>query len=180
MGMITDEVLRAQLVLAVKNSAKWRARRAEQHPDDQRNISSSRSLVALAERLEALPVNNPHLAAYLEIMERAVGVAVAKRSVLHDISDIEQRCIGRYGFDYPHDDNGNPAPFLFVLTREMTDLVEEEEERIKEKKGVADYQATAEAASEAAKETRRTAAREAPQKTRRGRRKRPSQGALAH
>jgi hypothetical protein len=112
-------------------------------------------------------------------MERAVAVAVAKRSVLHDISDLEQRCIGRYGFDYPHDDNGNPAPFLFVLTREMTDLVEEEEERIKEK-NVADYQATAEAASEAAKETARTAAREAPQKTRRGRRKRPSQGALAH
>ena len=174
MGMITDEVLRAQLVLAVKKSAKWRARRAEQHPDDQRNISSSRSLVALAERLEALPANNPHLAAYIDIMERAVAVAVAKHSVLHDISDIESRCIGRYGFDYPQDDNGNPAPFLFVLTREMTDLVEEEEERIKEKKD--DYEPTAEAANE----TARQAAREASKKTRRGRRKRPSQGALAH
>ena len=178
MGMITDEVLRAQLVLAVKNSAKWRARRAEQHPDDQRNISSSRSLVALAERLEALPVSNPHLAAYIDIMERAVAVAVAKRSVLHDISDIESRCIGRYGFDYAQSDNGNPALFLFVLTREMTDLVEEEE-RIKEKKDDPNCGAAAEGAREAAKETARKAASEAPKKTRRGRRKRPSQGALA-
>ena len=177
--MVTDEVLRAQLALAVKNSAKWRARRAEQHPDDQRNISSSRSLVALAERLEALPVSNPHLAAYIDIMERAVAVAVAKRSMLHDISDIESRCIGRYGFDYAQSDNGNPALFLFVLTREMTDLVEEEE-RIKEKKDDdPNYGAAAEAAREAAKETARKAASEAPKKTRRGRRKRPSQGALA-
>ncbi|HEV2550006.1 MAG TPA: hypothetical protein VGU20_22030 [Stellaceae bacterium] len=178
--MITDEVLRAQLVLAVTNSAKWRARRAEQHPDDQRNISSSYSLAALAKRLDALPVNNPHLAAYIQIMERAVAVAVAKRSVLHDISEIESRCIGRYGFDYAQGDDGNPAPFLFVLTREMTDLVEEEEERITEKKAGADDAVRAGAASGAAKETTRQGAREASRKTRRGRRKRPSQGALAH
>lgn len=178
MGMITDEVLRAQLVRAVKSSAKWRARRAEQYPDDQRNISSSRSLVALAERLEALPANNPHLAAYIDIMERAVTVAVAKRSVLHDISDIERRCIGRYGFDYSQGDNGNPALFLFLLTREMTDLVQDEEVRIKEKKD--DYEPPPEVASDRANETGRQAAREASKKTRRGRRKRPSQGALAH
>ena len=125
------EVLRAQLVLAVENSAEWRARKAERHHDDERNISSLRSLAALAKRLEALPVNNLHLAAYIEIMERAVEVD--KGAVPHDISNIELQCILRYGFDYPQD--GNPAPFLFVLTREITDLVEEEEERIKEKTG---------------------------------------------
>jgi len=128
------EVLRAQLVLAVENSAEWRARKAERHRDDERNISSLRSLAALAKRLEALPVNNLHLAAYIEIMERAVEVD--KGTVPHDISNIELQCILRYGFDYPQD--GNPAPFLFVLTREITDLVEEEEERIKEKTGEAD------------------------------------------
>src|SRR5579864_3751949 len=132
--MITDELLRAQLVLAIENAAKWRARRAEQHPADKGNISSSQSLAALAKGLESLPVNNPHLAAYVDIMARAVTVAVAKRSVLHDLSSIESQCIGRYGFDYPLDGNDNPAPFLFVLTREITDLVEEEEAGIKEKK----------------------------------------------
>src|SRR5579883_1856503 len=132
--MITDEGLRAQLVRAIENAAQWRARRAARHPADKRNISSSQSLVALAKSLESLPTNNPHLTAYVDIMERAVAVAVAKRSVLHDLSSIEWQCIGRYGFDYPLDRNDNPAPFLFVLTREITDLVEEEEAGIKEKK----------------------------------------------
>src|SRR5690348_11859817 len=123
--MITDEVLRAQLVLAIENAATWRAKRAERHPADKRNINSSQSLAALAKRLEAMPVNNPHLAAYIDIMERAVTVAVAKRSVLQGISSVESQFIGRYGFDYPLDGNDNPAPFLFVLTREITHLVEE-------------------------------------------------------
>jgi len=124
--MITDEVLRAQLVLAVENSAKRRAKKA-----DGRHISSSQSLAALAKKLEALPINNPHLAAYLEIMARVV--AVAQGSALRDISKIETHCIGRYGVDYPRDGNGNPAPFLFVLTRAITELVEEEEERNKKR-----------------------------------------------
>ena len=175
--MITDEVLRAQLVLAIEKSAKWRARRAEQHPDDQRNVSCSRSLAALAKRLEALPVNNPHFAAYLEIMERAVAVALAKRSVLHEISNIESRCIGRYGFDYPQDGHGSPGPFLFVLTREMTDLVEEEEDRIKEK-GATHYRAAKNVASEAVAGATDAAASEAARKPPTRRRKRPSQGAL--
>jgi hypothetical protein len=176
--MITDEVLRAQLVLAIEKSASWRARRAEQHPDDQRNISSARSLAALAERLKALPVNNPHLTAYIGIMERAVAVAIARRSVLHEISNIESRCIGRYGFDYPQDDHGSPAPFLFVLTREMTDLVEEEEDRIKEKKGETHCGVARRGESKAALEVADEAPREASKKPSSTRRKRPSQGAL--
>jgi hypothetical protein len=129
--MITDEVLRAQLVLAIENSAKWRARRVERYRDAKSNIGLSRSLAALAKRLEALPINNPHLAAYVEIMERAA--TVAKRSMRDDISKIESQCIGRYGCHYPQE--GNPAPFLFVLTREITDLVEEEE-RIRARRGI--------------------------------------------
>jgi hypothetical protein len=175
--MIKDEVLRAQLVLAVENAATWRAGRAEQYPADKRNIRSAQSLAALTKRLEALSVNNPHLAAYIEIMERAVAVAVAKRSVLHRISNLASQCIGRYGFDYPQDGNDNPAPFLFVLTREITDLVEEEEERIKEKKGVPDDEALREVVAAAAKETHERA-KDTSKK--RSSKRRPSQGALAH
>jgi hypothetical protein len=175
--MIKDEVLRAQLVLAVENAATWRAGRAEQFPADKRNVRSAQSLAALTKRLEALSVNNPHLAAYIEIMERAVAVAVAKRSVLHRISNLASQCIGRYGFDYPQDGNGNPAPFLFVLTREMTDLVEEEEERIK-KKGAPDDEALREVVATAAKETAHERAKGTSKK--RPSKRRPSQGALAH
>jgi hypothetical protein len=176
--MVKDEVLRAQLVLAVENAAKWRATRAEQHPTDQRNITSSQSLAALAKRIESLPVNNPHLAAYIDVMERAVAIAVAKRSVLHALSNVESQFIGRYGFDYPRDGNDNPAPFLFVLTREITDLVEEEEERIQEKRDEPDNEAPIEAAAEAATETAHAAEKKAAKKT--PSRRRPSQGALAH
>jgi hypothetical protein len=172
--MVKDEVLRAQLVLAVENAAKWRATRAEQHPTDQRNISSSQSLGALAKRLESLPVNNPHLAAYIDVMERAVAIAVAKRSVLHALSNVESQFIGRYGFDYPRDSDDNPAPFLFVLTREITDLVEEEEERIQEKKDEPDNEAPTEVAAEAAHAAEKKAAKKPSS------RRRPSQGALAH
>lgn len=171
--MIKDEVLRAQLVLAVENGAKWRARRAEQFPADKRNISSAQSLAALTKRLEGLPLNNPHLAAYIDVMERAVAVAVAKRSVLQGISNIESQCIGRYGFDYAQDGIDNPAPFLFVLTREIADLVEEEEARIKEKKDAVDDGARSEAAVAAVKAAAKTSKRSAGKR-------RPSQGALAH
>ena len=174
--MITDEVLRAQLVLAIENAARWRAMRAERHPADKRNISSSRSLAALAKRLESLPANNPHFMAYVNIMERAVAVAVAKRSMLHDLSSVESQCIGGYGFDYPMDGNDNPAPFLFVLTREITDLVEEEEAGFN-KKSRADEKAAREVASEAAKEAAHQTAQKPSKKA--SRLRRPSQGALA-
>ena len=176
--MIKDEVLRAQLVLAVENAAKWRATRAEQHPADQRNISSSQLLATLAKRLESLPVNNPHLTAYIDVMERAVAIAVAKRSVLHALSNVESQFIGRYGFEYPRDGDDNPAPFLFVLTREITDLVEEEEERIQERKGEPDCAAPKEAAGEVATETTHAAEKKAAKKP--SSRRRPSQGAFAH
>jgi hypothetical protein len=146
---------REQLEMAVSSSSEWRAEKAAQYPNDKRNISSCESLAKLAKKLEALPLNNPHLVAYAEMMERAIEL----EDVVTRISEIESPYIGRYGFDYPQ--TGAPAAFLKGLTQEIATLVEEEEERVKEEKLEADYEEAKEAADEAAKEAADEAAKEA-------------------
>jgi hypothetical protein len=137
-----------QLVLAVEGSSWWRAEKAEQYPDDERNVSSSESLAKLAERLQALPRDDVHLVAYAEAIDRAVELS-KECDLLSNISRTESQYIGRYGFDYPED--GDPSEFLESLTQEIESLIEDVEERVKDERLEAEHEAAAEEADEAAK-----------------------------
>jgi hypothetical protein len=144
-----------QLVLQVVSSADWRASKAEQYPDDKRNIKSSQSLTRLAKKLSVLPADDERVAAYGEVMDRAVEL----ENPLYDISQAHSRYIGRYGFDYPQD--GDPAVFLDELTEECQGFVAAEEEQITEAESEERYEAAKEVAGEAAKEAAHEAAKEA-------------------
>jgi hypothetical protein len=145
----------ALLVQQVESSAEWRASKAEQYPNDRRNIKSSQSLTRLAEKLNALPLDDEHVTAYEEMMDRAVEL----ENPLYDISQAHSRYIGRYGFDYLQD--GNPVVFLDELTEECQGFVSAEEEQIAEAESEERYVAAKEAADEAAKEAAHEAAKEA-------------------
>ena len=59
-----------QLIERVESSADWRAGKADQYPDDNRNVRSSQALIKLAKRLRALPRGDKNRAAYEAVMNR--------------------------------------------------------------------------------------------------------------
>jgi hypothetical protein len=139
-----------ELLSRVEESADWRDQKAAEYPNDKRNSRSSEALKTLAQNLGSLP---PETAAtYENLMDRAVE----HPNALYRISEVEQRYISRYGFDYPQD--GNPAPFLEGLTEEVAEIVEDAEGLAKEDEDEAKYEAAEKAADEAAKEAARQAA----------------------
>ena len=146
-----------ELLLRVESAADWRDYKATQYPDDKRNGRSSAALKTLAKNLQILPSHpgGAALAAYEDVMERALGLEDA----LYRISEVEQRYISRYGFDYPQD--GNPASFLGGLTEEAAEIVKNEEEQVAERESEAKYEAAKQAADEAAKEAAHETATEA-------------------
>src|SRR5215469_14753456 len=158
----------------VESSAYWRDQKAEQYPDDNRNVRSSRALEKLAENLRALSADDEHATAYEAVMERLAELADNDADKLYDLSEHESHYIGRYGFDYPQD--GNPSDFLSALTEHCRELVAEAEESIaeevrertyevaKETAGEAIRKAAHEAAVEAAKEAAEKAAQKAYKK----------------
>jgi hypothetical protein len=143
------------LIIAVESSAEWRAQKAEQYPDDNRNIRSSQALAKLAEKLKALPDDDENVAAYETVLSRLTD----SNDDPSRVSEHESHYIGRYGFDYPQD--GNPAGFLSALTEQYQEWADEAEERAAEEKREQAYEEAKETADEAAKEAAHQAAKEA-------------------
>lgn len=143
------------LIERIESSADWRAQKAEQYPDDNRNLRSSQALTKLAERLSALPGNDENVVAYEAVMGRLVDA----EDDLHKVVEHENHYIGRYGFEYPQ--NGDPAGFLAGLTEQYQEWIDEAEERIAEQEREQAYEEAKEAADEAAKEAAHETAKEA-------------------
>ena len=144
--MADVKLWRDQIVDRVSASAEWRFEKARQYPDDRRNIRSSQALRTLAENLQALPLDDPKLAAYAEMMERSDVLVDTQPELLFET---ENQAIGRYGFDYPED--GEPSAFLDGLTRQFADLLEEADEELAEQKAEADHERALAAADEGTK-----------------------------
>ena len=49
------------IIMAVESTAEWRQRKAQEYPDDHRNIDASLQLADLAKELYALPDDDPRL-----------------------------------------------------------------------------------------------------------------------
>src|SRR5437588_5939298 len=122
---MTDDAF-DMLVQQVESSADWRANKADQYPDDTRNVRSSKALYKLAENLKELPAGDEHAAAYNDLMGRAIEKGLD--DALNEITGESSSFIGRYGFNYPQD--GNPAGFLDALTEICRGIVEEAEEQL--------------------------------------------------
>ena len=146
-----------QLIEKVESSADWRAEKAEQYPDDTRNVRSSQALMKLAKRLKTLPDDDENGAAYETVMSRLMESDDDSAGI--SAIEHESNYIGRYGFDYPQD--GNPADFLSALTEHCQELIDEAEERAAEEEREQAYEKAKENAGDAAKEAADEAAKEA-------------------
>lgn len=140
------------LIASVEESAEWRAEKAAQFPDDERNERCSAALAVLARNLRALPARDGHAQAY----DAAMGRLVEFEDALIEMGEHETRHIGRYGFDYPED--GDPRAFLSALTRICDELVEDAEMDAAEAERQQAYEDAQHTAGEA---TKATAAEEA-------------------
>ena len=144
-----------QLITNVQSSAEWRAQKAEQYPEDKRNLRSSEALTKLADNLRALSGNDENVVAY----EAAVARLSKDDDGVRRVVEHESAFIGRYGFGYPQD--GDPADFLAVLTEQYQEWVTEAEESAAEEEREQAYEEAKETADEAAKEAAHEAAKEA-------------------
>jgi hypothetical protein len=144
-----------QLITNVESSAEWRAQKADQYPDDNRNLRSSQALAKLAENLKSLSRNDGNAVAY----EAVVARLSEDGDGVHRVVEHETRYVGRYGFNYPQ--NGDPADFLAGLTEQYQEWVTEAEESAAEEEREQAYEEAKEAADEAAKEAAHEAAKEA-------------------
>jgi flagellar biosynthesis/type III secretory pathway protein FliH len=142
------------LISNIDSSAYWRAEKAKQYPDDNRNSRCSEALSKLVERLSALPADDKHVVAYEAAIERLVEL-----EAVDDVSGDEAKYIGRYGFDYPQD--GDPIAFLQDLTEAHQNRIKAAEEQHAEEEAEVAYEAAFEAADEEAKEAADEAAKEA-------------------
>lgn len=111
------------LIDKVESSAEWRAAKAKQYPDDNRNVHSAQALGKLAEKLNALPDNDKNVSAYEAVMDRLIE-SDAKQISNGELVEHENEYIGRYGFDYRQND-ADPAGFLSGLTEEYQAWVEQ-------------------------------------------------------
>jgi hypothetical protein len=146
-----------QIIDRVESSADWRAEKAEQYPNDTRNMRSSQALTKLAEKLKSLPANDENVAAYEAVMSRLVESDDCDEMI--GVFEYESQYIGRYGFDYPQD--GDPADFLEALTEYCQELVSKAEEQAAEEEGEQAYEEAKQIASEEAKQVAHEKAMEA-------------------
>jgi hypothetical protein len=84
---------REQLAQTLEDSAKWRSRKAEQRPDDERNDQSAGALYAAARAVAALADNDPRLLRLVRLYETDDDAAVG------DFLEEEHYIIARHGFD---------------------------------------------------------------------------------
>jgi hypothetical protein len=137
-----------QIIERVESSADWRAEKAEQYPNDARNMRSSQALTKLAEKLKGLPANDENVAAYEAVMSRLVESDVGDEML--GVIEYESQYIGRYGFDYAQD--GDPADFLEALTEHCQESVYKAEEQSAEEEREQAYEKAKQIASEEAKQ----------------------------
>ena len=113
------------LVLEVQNTAAWRARKAGEYPEDDRNERSSRALSALADSINALPTDHRLLQSLADINQAMSGLTdrmqmLGRESAVVDdvwarISEDQSSLLRRFGFDDPNQDGSDVEAFLSDL-----------------------------------------------------------------
>jgi hypothetical protein len=87
--------VREHLQILLEDSAEWRARRAEEYPDDTYNARCAVALALAADDLAALPAKDPRLLHLAQFFEEGDDDAI------RDYNDEESRIISRHGVDGP-------------------------------------------------------------------------------
>ncbi len=106
------------LICTAENTAVWRARKATEYPEDERNDQCAQALIALAKSLKSLPADHPKLRGlwWTLFRERPKSKPDAAELAFY-FSEEESQLISRYGFDGQKD--GNAEEFLSELIAEL-------------------------------------------------------------
>ncbi len=103
--------LKELLAADIQGQADWRAQKAEEYPEDERNARCSAALSRLAKSVEAISDDHP-LFQRLKRLANTLGED-GMYQILEDGE--ENRLISRYGFDFPADDGSEPERFLIEV-----------------------------------------------------------------
>lgn len=101
------------LTFDIEESAHWRACKAEEFPEDDRNSRCSGALAKLSESMERIDHNHPLLIRLRRFEETAF-----EQDRHLELIERRSSLIGRYGFDNPNDDGTNTEGFLQELISE--------------------------------------------------------------
>jgi hypothetical protein len=101
------------LLMAIRNSAAWRERQAQQYPDDMRNAASARCLRQAEHDVSAMAPDDDRL---LHLGDVAAGIgADAMAYYLEE----QSRFIGRHGFDQADASTADLLAKLLMLADDM-------------------------------------------------------------
>ncbi len=103
-----------RLLLQIQSAAHWRAEKAEEYPEDERNAQSATSLYALAERINALPSDHSDIRRLWNIEKESDD----DQSLL--LTKLLSEILSRYGFD-DTSEMGDPEQFLSSFVSELGD-----------------------------------------------------------
>ena len=106
--------LREQLIMDVGSSAVWRAEKAEEYPDDERNAQAATELTKLEKALKNLPSNDPRF----DTIERADKVLV--EDDCYPMEELDQYK-SRIGFDELADADSFLSGYMGILTAALAD-----------------------------------------------------------
>ena len=108
------------LVTSTEGTADWRARKAEEYPEDARNRRSTHALEKLAANLKALPADHSKIRALWRLQFGLVGPGEASgEDKSFNLTEILSEELRQYGFH--SEDDGDPEVFLSGLLTAFED-----------------------------------------------------------
>lgn len=102
------------LILEVGSTAHWRAEKAEEYPDDERNAVAAKELEELEKALEDLPSDDPRFEAIEKIQDVLVDDDMYPGEELNSY-------ISRTGFDQPADVESFLSGYVGILLDALND-----------------------------------------------------------
>jgi len=101
------------IIMAVESTAEWRQRKAQEFPDDRRNIDASLQLADLAKELSALPDDDPRLIEIEGYYDRPEML-----DLMPEIRGQESELLRLVGFSGGFEDAGDYLDRLIQIHRE--------------------------------------------------------------
>jgi hypothetical protein len=115
---------KARLITEIRTAAEWRAEKARSDPDDPRIEQSQKALFDLADKLAALPDDNPKLAALFKAEgELANLMRAAPGEPENRYRDAKEDLLQAYGIERPAVDD--PEQLVDLLRSRVEETVSE-------------------------------------------------------
>ncbi len=106
------------LIEEIESKADWRTRKAEEHPEDERNLRSSQALRNLAAKMKELSADHPKIQEFWRLwFGPALPGKIWGRNKGLDLIEIVSEDLNQYGFY--RDEDGDPEPFLDSLITQL-------------------------------------------------------------